>query len=58
MAARSVRAAPAHVAAAAAVDLILAADAASAQTYGLATLPTGTLSCIIASGNLTPWPIE
>ena len=49
MAATRLRAAPAHVAAIAAAALILSPGAASAQTYGFATLPTGSLSHVISS---------
>jgi TRAP transporter TAXI family solute receptor len=44
------RAVPAHIAAAAAMALVLSAGSASAQTYGFATLPAGSLSHVIASG--------
>ena len=49
MPATCLRAAPAHVAAAAAIALVLSAGAASAQTYGFATLPAGSLSHVISS---------
>src|SRR3954454_2915011 len=49
MAAECLRAAPAHVAAVAAAALILLAGSASAQTYGFATLPAGSLSHVISS---------
>jgi TRAP transporter TAXI family solute receptor len=49
MAATCRRAAPAQVAAAAAIALVLSAGAASAQTYGFATLPAGSLSHVISS---------
>src|SRR5215212_2983418 len=49
MAAECLRAAPAHVAAVAAAALILSAGSASAQTYGFATLPAGSLSHVISS---------
>ena len=49
MPATCLRAAPAHVAAAAAIALVLSAGRASAQTYGFATLPPGSLNHTTAS---------
>src|SRR3954467_2022438 len=50
MAVTCLRAVPARIAAAAAIALVLSAGSASAQAYGFATLPAGTLSHVIASG--------
>jgi TRAP transporter TAXI family solute receptor len=49
MAATCRSAAPAHVAAAAAIALVLTAGSAAGQTYGFATLPAGSLSHVISS---------
>ena len=49
MAAAWLRAAPAHAVVAAAIATVLSTGYASAQTYGFATLPPGSLSHVISS---------